>query len=264
VKTIALIKQVPDISTVRFDAERGVIDRSSAQSEINPFDLNALEAAVRVARRTNGAVTAICMGPPSAESVLRDALSRGATDAALLTDPLFGGSDTIATARTLAQAIRVYGIPDLVVCGEKTVDGDTGQVGPELAELLDLPCAVSVEDISDVGEEEGTLTVISRVWEGRYRMRLRTPCLITVTKELGPPGAPTLRLKRRADKADIPRINAATLGLSPEEIGLRGSPTRVRRVVVPEPAGRRGQMFSGCTPESIEAAAAFVRERLSR
>ena len=131
-KIIVPIKQVPDMSQVKFDNEQGRVDRNSAGVEINPFDLNALEAAVQITEKSNGSIIAISMGPLSAESSLKDALARGADEAILLSDSAFSGSDTLATSCILAAAIRKLGEYDLIICGEKTVDGDTGQVGRKL------------------------------------------------------------------------------------------------------------------------------------
>ncbi len=138
-RIIVPIKQVPDMNQVRFEVDRGRVDRSSAGVEINPFDLNALEAAVQIKEDMGGTVTAISMGPHQAESSLRDALARGADDAVLLENRKFAGADTLATSYTIACAIRKLGAFDLILCGEKTVDGDTGQVGPEIAEHLNIP-----------------------------------------------------------------------------------------------------------------------------
>ena len=138
-RIVVPIKQVPDMTEVKFDVEKGRVDRSSAGAEINPFDMNALETAVQVKEKLGGTISAVSMGPPQAEAALRDALSRGVDEAVLLVDKAFAGADTLATSYTLAVAIKKMGEFDLIVCGEKTVDGDTGQVGPEIAEHLDIP-----------------------------------------------------------------------------------------------------------------------------
>ena len=134
ISIVVPIKQVPDMERVKFDKEKGTVDRSSAPGEINPFDLNALEAAVQIKEKLGATVTTVSMGPPQAEAALRDALSRGADRGILLVDKAFAGADTWATSYTLASAIQRLGQTDLIVCGEKTVDGDTAQVGPAVAE----------------------------------------------------------------------------------------------------------------------------------
>ena len=157
---VVLIKPSPDIEKVRFDTVRGVVDRSSAPLEINPFDLNALEAAVQIKEKLGGEITAISMAPPMAEPVLKDAIARGADRAILLTDKRFAGADTLATSYTLASAIKKLGKFDLIICGEKTVDGDTAQVGPEVAEHLGIPHVAYVSRIKEISRER--LLVVSR------------------------------------------------------------------------------------------------------
>ncbi|MEM2189160.1 MAG: electron transfer flavoprotein subunit beta/FixA family protein, partial [Nitrososphaerota archaeon] len=187
-RIIVLIKQVPDIEKVRFDVETGRIDRSSAPAETNPFDLHALEAGLQIKEKLGGSVTVISMGPRQAESSLKDALARGADRAILLTDPRLAGADTIATAKALAAAIRKLGEFDLILCGEKTVDGDTGQVGPEVAELLGIPHAAYVCEIREIAHE--WIKVVSDMGD-KYLYELKLPALLTVTRELNSPRLPT-------------------------------------------------------------------------
>jgi electron transfer flavoprotein beta subunit len=260
---VVLIKQVPDMTLVRFDCERGAIDRTSAGTEINPFDLNALQAAVDLALRTKGRVICISMGPPSAESALREAIARGADKGILLTDPIFAGSDTIATSRVLAATIKHIGMPDLITTGEKTVDGDTGQVGLEVAELLQLPSAAYVDEIIGLDDTDTVnhITVVSRIWDGRYIKRLKFPCLITVTKDLNIPNPPTLRRSRFAENVEIVRMTAKDLGLSDDTLGRIGSPTYVKKVIVPPPAEKQGKVTTGCTKENIAEVLSIMREK---
>ena len=240
------IKQVPDIERVKFDLETGRIDRSSAPGETNPFDLNALEAAVRIKEEIGGYVTAISMGPPQAESTLRDALARGADRAILLTDRRFAGADTLATSYTLACAIRKLGRFDLIICGEKTVDGDTGQVGPEIAEHLGIPHVAYVSKIERITKK--SIIVISDLGDAYYLIEMELPGLITVTKDINTPRLPTLRDRLRARKAKIEIWNADDLAdiASISRFGYEGSPTRVIRIVIPEEEEkRRGIIFRG-------------------
>lgn len=237
-KVAVLIKQVPDMDKVKFDCERGVVDRSSAGVEINPFDLNALEAAVGVGETTGAAVTAVTMGPLRAEESLKEAVARGAGDGILLSDRAFGGSDTKATSRTLAAMILKMGDMDLIFAGEKTVDGDTGQVGAEVAEYLGIPHIACVDEILEV--DEASITVVSNIMEGRYVKQVKLPALLTVTKDLNVPRLPSFKNKMKARKAVIPLWTMADLEgrLSAEETGLKGSPTKVNRIVVPNPISR--------------------------
>jgi len=226
---IVLVKQVPDIEKVKFDYETGRIDRSSAGAVINPFDLNALEAAVQIKEKLGGSVTAISMGPPQAESTLRDALARGADRAILLTDRRFAGADTLATSYTLAGAVKKLGIFDLILCGEKTIDGDTAQVGAEVAEHLGIPHVAYVDEIKEVSDDR--IVVSSKIGRYYYTFALNFPGLITVTKDVNVPRLPKLKDKLRARKAEIEVWNAEDLSevASVEKFGFPGSPTQVER-----------------------------------
>ncbi len=243
-RIVVLAKLVPDIEKVRFDVERGVVDRSSAPAEANPFDLNALEAAVQIKERLGGTVTVISMSPPQATSMLRDMLARGADRAILLTDKRFAGADTLATSYTLASAVRKLGEYDLIICGEKTVDGDTGQVGPEVAEHLGIPHVAYVSEIRHVTRK--SITVISEM-DTPLVVEMRLPGLITVTKDINKPRLPTLKDKLRARKAQIEIWTADDLAeaSNPERFGLAGSPTRVVKITVPGETGRKGRIFRG-------------------
>ena len=241
-RTIVPVKQVPDMRQVRFETEKGVVDRSSADAEINPFDLNALEAAVQAKGTLGGTVTAISMGPRQAESALRDALARGADSAILLADEAFAGADTLATSYTLAYAIKKLGDFDLIICGEKTVDGDTGQVGPELAEHLGIPHIAYVAKIEEVGEK---LKVVCDMEGEFYSVESGFPVLITVTKDVNTPRLPTFRDKVNARKTKVEIWNAKDLSSVADagRFGAAGSPTRVHRVTIPSEEGRKGQVF---------------------
>ncbi|MCK4580165.1 MAG: electron transfer flavoprotein subunit beta/FixA family protein [Dehalococcoidia bacterium] len=253
------IKQVPDMERVRFDKEKGTVDRSSAPGEINPFDLNALEAAVQIKEKLGGTVTTISMGPPQAESALRDALSRGADRAVLLVDRAFAGADTLATSYTLASGIRKLGKFALIVCGEKTVDGDTGQVGPEIAEWLDMPHVAYVSEIREVGER---VTVVCEMEGDRYLIESPLPLLVTVTKDINVPRLPAFADKLKARKAEIEKWTAQDLSAVADssKFGLQGSPTRLSKVIVPSEEGRKGQVFRGSAEETVARMADALHE----
>jgi len=252
---MVLIKQVPEIEKVKFDYEKGRLDRSSATAVINPFDLNALEAAVQIKEKMGGIITALSMGPEKAEESLRDALARGADQAVLLTDARFAGADTLATSYTLASAIRTLGTFDLIICGEKTIDGDTAQVGPEVAELLGIPHVAFVEQIRDVDKER--MVVKTKVGRRYLIIELKFPGLITVTKDVNTPRLPTLRDKLRSRKIPVTTWCADDIsGIAQKELfGLSGSPTWVARVYAPLSEKRKGQIIR-LTPE--EAARMIV------
>ncbi|OYT48342.1 MAG: electron transfer flavoprotein, beta subunit [Desulfurococcales archaeon ex4484_42] len=244
-RIIVLIKPTPNIEKVRFDIERGVVDRSSAELEINPFDLHAIEAAVRIKERFGGTVISLSMAPPNAVNALRDAIARGVDRAILLSDKRFAGADTLATSYTLASAIKKLGGFDLIICGEKSVDGDTGQVGPEVAEFLNIPHASYVVDIKEVSKD--SITVISDLGNAYYLIRLRLPALISVTKEVNVPRKPKLKDVLRARKAKIEVWDADTLKdlIDMDRIGLKGSATRVVKAYYALEKGRRGVIVKG-------------------
>lgn len=249
---IVLVKQVPEMDKVKFDTEKGKIDRSSAKGEVNPLDLNALEAAIQMKEKLGGTVTAISMGPPQAESALRDVLARGLDRAILLTDRRFGGADTLATSYTLASAIRKIGKFDFIICGEKTVDGDTGQVGPEVAEHLGIPHVAYVSEIKDYGTEK--LTVVSQIGENNYLLEIKSPGLITVTKDVNKPRYLSLSKKLKAEKLkiDIWDFNDLANIADVEKVGIKGSPTQVHKITIPSEKGRRGKIFREAPEETVK------------
>jgi len=257
-KIIVLVKQVPEIEKVRFDYEKGRLDRSSAGAVINPFDLNALEAAVQLKEKFGGGITALSMGPQQAAESLRDTLARGADKAVLLTDDKFAGADTLATSYTLASAIRKLGVFDLILCGEKTIDGDTGQVGPQVAEFLGIPHVAYVEEIKDVKEDK--MVVKSKMGKNYYLIELSFPGLITVTKDVNTPRLPTLRDKLKVKKAEITVWNAKDLSDVSQKgyFGLSGSPTWVVKVYAPSTEKRGCQIIGGTSEEKAQKIAAIL------
>ncbi|AOY75776.1 electron transfer flavoprotein subunit beta/FixA family protein [Clostridium formicaceticum] len=240
---VVLIKQVPDMDKVKFDSEKGTIDRKSAGTEINPFDLNALETAIQIKEKTDGKVTVLSMGPPSAEDALREAIARGADEGFLISDKYFGGADTKATSHTLAAGIKKIGDFHLIIAGEKTVDGDTGQVGAETAGYLNIPHVSYVSRIEEVGLEN--LQVVSEISSGSYLKEMRLPGLITVTKNINTPRLPAFKRKMMARKAEIKKLTLEDLQefLSVEEVGLKGSPTWVNKIEIPSVSTREGKIF---------------------
>ncbi|MGN0659849.1 MAG: electron transfer flavoprotein subunit beta/FixA family protein [Emergencia sp.] len=241
-KILVLIKEVPDMEKVRFDSSRGVVDRSSAPAEINPFDESALQAALDIKRKYGAHVTAMTMGPPRAEKTLQDAYARGADDAVLLTDRAFGGSDTIATSRTLAAAIA-EGDYDLILCGEKSVDGDTAQVGAETAALLGIPHAYYADFIEPAGEGEVRVS-IENLCGNRQIRRMTLPALVGVTKNIGKLELPTVDRKLESLEKSFRKAGLADLdSLSKEDTGFAGSPTKVAGIEVPEAVKRESRVF---------------------
>ncbi len=248
---IVLIKQVPDMEKVKFDREKGRIDRSSAGAEINPFDLNALEAALKISEQTSAKVIAMSMGPPQAEDCLREAIARGADEGILLSDMKFGGSDVKATSNILSAAIKKIGNYDLVIAGIQTVDGDTGQVGPEVAGILNIPHISNVESVKCFTET--SIDVVCNVWEGLYLKRGKYPLLITVTKDVNVPRLPSFKNKMKARKAEITKWSYEDLKgvLEQSNIGIKGSATKVKKIEVPSQSKREGKRFKDMNSEAV-------------
>lgn len=257
---VVLVKQVPDIEKVKFNNETGRLDRSSAGAVTNPFDLNALEAAVKIKEKEGATVTTISMGPPQAESTLKDTLARGADRAILLTDRKFAGADTLATAYTLANAIKKLGCSDLIICGEKTVDGDTAQVGAEVAELLGVPHTSYVEEIRETTKDK--IVVKSKVGKNYHLTEMRLPALVTVTKDVNVPRLPTLRDKLEARKAKIEVWTAENLaGIADvNKFGFSGSPTWVVKVYTPLTGRRKGVILKGDPKETAKKLVTVLKD----
>ncbi|MFP4105505.1 MAG: electron transfer flavoprotein subunit beta/FixA family protein [Phycisphaerae bacterium] len=246
------IKQVPETNAVKMDPETGTMIREGVEAIINPLDLYAIEAGLQLREAHGGTVTVISMGPPKANKALREAMSMGCDDGVLLSDKAFAGSDTWATAYALAAAIRESGEFDLVLCGERATDGDTGQVGPGIAAFLDLPVATYVSRIQQAGD--GILRVTRLIEEGYEVLEVLGPAVLTVVKEIAAPRLPTLRGKQRAKKQDIPVRTAESLQLEQEKLGLNGSPTRVVKIHRPS-VTRDCQMHTATDEESVNQAA---------
>jgi len=231
-KIIVCIKQVPNSQLIKIDPERGTLIREGVPSIINPVDKNALEEALRIRDRFPGSsTTVISMGPPQAASALREAMALGIDEAILLSDPAFAGSDTQATALVLASAIRKIAAYDIVICGLQAIDGDTAQVGPQLAEYLHLPQITYATKIDIVGTE---VIVQRRYEDGHFAMRSPMPVLLTVVKELNTVRYPSIPGIRSAFKRGITFWNISDLVIDKNVVGLDGSPTKVLRSFVPQ------------------------------
>lgn len=261
-KIIVPIKQVPETSNVKMDPETGTMIRTGVESIVNPLDLYAIEAALRLREQVGGQVTALSMGPRSAEKAIREAIAMGCDDGVLLSNKKFAGSDTWATAYALAQSIKKIGAADLIVCGERATDGDTGQVGPGIASFLDWPVATFVSRVYDVSA--GSLSVERLVEGGTEILWTPLPTVLTVVKEIAYPRLPTLRGKQRAKRAELPVWGPADIGANDEWLGLRGSPTRVVKISKSQVA-RQGEFIHVKDPGDVERAATrlveFLRER---
>jgi electron transfer flavoprotein beta subunit len=225
-KIIVCIKQVPNTNEVRLDQKTGTLIREGVPSIINPDDKAGLEAALKLKDQAGGAhVTVLSMGPPQADAALREALAMGVDEAVLISDRAFGGADTWATSSTLAAAIRNLEY-DLIITGRQAIDGDTAQVGPQISEHLGIPNISYAEGI-EIGN--GVITV-KRQYEDRYHMiRAKLPCLVTALSELGEPRYMTPSGIFDAWQRKIPVWGRADLTIDDSNIGLNGSPTRVKK-----------------------------------
>lgn len=252
-KIVICVKQVPDTAEVRINPETNTLIRDGVPSIINPYDVHAIEAGIQIREQAGGSVTVLSMGPPQAEAALREAISMGADDAVLLTDRAFAGSDTWATAYTLAKAIGVIGA-DIIICGKQAIDGDTAQVGPEIAEFLDIPHISYIRKISEVAA--GRIVVQRLMDEGFDVVESSLPVLLTVVRELNSPRLPSLKGKMAAKKAVVRKLTAADISADEASLGLRGSPTQVRNIFAPE--ARKDRKMLGGSPE--EQVAALLKE----
>jgi len=248
VKIVVCIKQVPDTTNVRINPETNTLVREGVASIINPFDVYAIEEALRLKEVHGGTAAVVSMGPPQAAEALREAVSLGIDEAYLVSDKAFAGSDTLATAYALSCAIRKLGGADVILMGRQAIDGDTGQVGPGVAENLGLP---HVTDIRKIEEIAGGRIVVERLLEEGYaRIAARLPIVLTVVKEINEPRLPSLKGKMAARKKEIPVLKAAEIEADPERLGLNGSPTQVMRIFTPpKPSG--GKKFTGEPAQTV-------------
>ena len=248
---VVLIKQVPDTTDVRIDRETNTLIREGVPSIINPFDVYAVEEALRVRESAGeGTVTVMSMGPPQVEAALKEAIALGADDAVLLSDRAFAGSDTWSTSYTLAAGLRKLGNYDLILCGKQAIDGDTAQVGPGVAQFLGIPQVTYARKLTIDGKSSAT---VERMLEDGYDVvRVPLPAVVTVVKEINEPRLPSLKGKMRAKKAAITVWGSGDLDVDQKELGLDGSPTRVLRVFAPE-AREGGVVFEGEVAETVES-----------
>ena len=249
VKILVCVKQVPDVNLVKIDPETGSLIRKGVPAILNPYDENALEAAIQLKERYGGIVTCITMGPDQAEEALRECLAAGADRAVLLSDRAFANADTLATSYVIASAARLLGNFDLIFCGKESLDGATGQMASQLAERFDASQLSCVEEILELDETARSITAKRVLENGTERTRASWPCLLTVEKANYRARIPNLRQWKASRKAEILRYTSRTIpGLDPEKIGDPGSPTKVPRTYPPQ-VGERGRMLQEESPE---------------
>lgn len=257
-KIIVCIKQVPETTSVRIDPITHTLIREGIKSIINPFDMNAIETALQLKENRGGEVIALSMGPLQAEESLREAISLGVDEAILLSDKAFAGADTLATSYTLSMAIKKLGEFDMIICGKQAIDGDTAQVGPELAEMLDIPQICWVRKIVEIKDK--TLIVERTVEDGYEVVETQLPALLTVVKEINEPRLPSLRGKLAAKNRKIPIWNIQELGVSIEQVGLTGSPTQVIRTFSP-PIRKDRRILQGEVKEMVKELVSELKQR---
>lgn len=254
-KIVVCIKQVPNTNEVKLDPKTGTLIREGVPSIINPDDKAGLEAALRLKDSQGATVTVLSMGPPQADAALREALAMGADEAILVTDRAFGGADTWATAHTIAAALKTLDY-DLIITGRQAIDGDTAQVGPQIAENLNLTNISYAEDI----KVEGDYVIVKRQFEDRYHVvKTKMPCLITALSELNVPRYMTPGgIFTAYREKEIKVLTRKDLDVADDAIGLKGSPTRVVKTFT-KSAKSAGTVVNNLNPQE---AAEYVLEKL--
>ncbi|MCI6568662.1 acryloyl-CoA reductase electron transfer subunit gamma [Dysosmobacter sp. HCP28S3_G4] len=263
-KIIVCVKQVPDTSGKVAVNPDGTLDRASMQTITNPDDLNAVEAALKLKDETGCKVIVVTMGPPPAEGMLREILARGADEAVLVSGREFGGSDTYATSQILAAAINRIGVEqdDIVMCGRQAIDGDTAQVGPQIAEKLHLP---QVTYAADIHKEGDTITVKRMLEDGYMTIKVQTPCLLTCIKELNEPrymsvGGVFEAYSKPMEVFDYNALKDDPL-IDPTTIGLKGSPTNILTSFTPPQKGAGMMLDEGDDKANCDKLASLLAKK---
>jgi len=259
---VVCVKQVPDTMDVRIDPVTNTLIRDGVPAILNPFDEFAIEEGLLIREACGGSVTAITMGPPQADEVLRLALAMGVDDVVLLSDRAFAGSDTLATSYALSRGIEKIGDVDIVITGKQAIDGDTAQVGPGIAARLGLCQLTYVSKVEEVLPDERKIIVERLLDGGRERVAGKLPALLTVVKDINVPRQPSILKKKKARNATIPVWSAADIEADSAQIGQDGSPTWVERVFSPEQI-TGGDVFRGEASECAGRIAELLLEMKS-
>ncbi|MBC8418385.1 MAG: electron transfer flavoprotein subunit beta/FixA family protein [Proteobacteria bacterium] len=256
---IVLIKQVPNTTEVKLDPKTGNLIREGIESIINPDDQHALETAIGLKETLGGKVTAISMGPPQAVDAISEALGMGVDKGILLSDRAFAGADTWATSFTLGKAIEKIGTYDLILCGRQAIDGDTAQIGPQVAEYLGIPQVSYVYEIEKTRKK--SVVVKRRLENGFERLECTLPALMTVIGEINRPRYPDVGglIAACEEKAPITQWNAADIGVQTSEVGLEGSLTHVIKTFSPK-FKREGDILKGNTREAVSGLIGKLKE----
>ena len=265
-RIVVAVKQVPDTTQVKVDPQTGTLIREGVPFIVNPFDTHAMEAALQLKDRFGCRVSVITMGPPNAVATLKKCLALGADEAILVSDRAFGGADTLATSYVLAETVkrveREHGRVDLIICGKQTIDGDTAQVGPGMATRLGLCQLTLVDKIIDI-TANGQAIIVRRKLEGRREVvQAKLPALLTMVREANHPRYPAVEGRLQAELAEILTWNNAVLKLTPEQIGLKGSPTNVKRIFAPE--RQKGEILGDGEKDPKGAVDLLVRKMIEK
>ena len=237
-KILVCVKQVPGSNNVEVDPVTGVLKRSGVPSKINPYDLYGIEAALSLTERFGGTVETLTMGPPQAKAVIEETICMGAQKGTVLSDRKFAGADVLATAYTLAQGIQKTGSYDLIICGKQTTDGDTAQVGAEMAEYLGLSNVSNVLSIDDC--RDGKLWVTTSLDDKIVKLSVALPCLISVDGDINTPRLPSYRIKKSLTDEAVSFLTFADFADQDEaHYGLTGSATQVERIFPPEKVSQK-------------------------
>ena len=231
VRIIVCIKQAMDVSQIKVDTATRRLITVDAPKKLSDFDKNALEEAVRLKEKLGGEVVTLTLGPEDAKTTIREALAMGADKAYIVSDPVLEGGDTVATSYVLAEAVKKIGAFDLVLCGEASIDSFSALVGPRLADRLGLPLVMYVKKLT---LKDNTATVERNLEDSEETVKVKTPALFTVTKELNEPRIPNLMSIMKASKKEIVMWKAADLGLATEKVGEAGSAIRIVSVLAPK------------------------------
>ena len=260
-KIVVCAKQVPDTTEVKLDPKTNTLIRDGVPSIINPDDKAGIEAALQLKEKVGGTVTVISMGPPQADAALREALAMGCDDAILVTDRAFGGADTWATSSTIAAALKKLDF-DVIITGRQAIDGDTAQVGPQIAEHLGIPQVSYAEEILEASDDK---LVVKRQFEDRYHViEIKTPCLITALSELATPRYMTVHGifdAYREKEVKVWTLEELKDTVDMANIGLKGSPTNVKQSFTKQAKGK-GLYYKDLSPEeAVETIVAKLEER---
>lgn len=256
-KITVCIKQVPDTTEVRLDPQTGAMIRDGVPSIMNPDDKAGLEEALKLKDQLGAQVTVLTMGPPMAEKMLHEALAMGADRAILLTDRKFAGADTLATSQALAAALRKIE-SDLIITGRQAIDGDTAQVGPQIADLLDLP---QISYVSSIQTQDGKIFTVKRAIEDGYQeLEVSSPCLFTLLSSANKPRYMSVKGIVNVFNKEIEMWNAESIGVDENKVGLKGSPTKVAKSVT-RGAKAQGEVFEVSPQEAAKIIITKLKEK---